>query len=336
MPRLAFTQPADFLKERDFGQKIEASFDFVRAHFRPFGKCMLYIVLPAALLTGIGTGLMQSRLQLYMQQVKTAARTGNASMAPLVDFIGSPEYVLAILGSLLTFMLLILTTYGYMTLTLSKADSAADIEVADVWALVRRRFFGTLLATLGLAVVMIAATLPILGVFGLLSVLGSMAGLLLPVAYIATFYVMVSLSLFHIIWVREELGFFATLRRCFYLVWGKWWSTFGLIMVMLLIIGMMAIVFFIPQSFLNITSIITPDAASPNALLVVAVNTMSSMALMMLYPLLFLAIAFQYFNLVERKEGEGLHRLVGRIGQPAVVDQPVAAARYRAEEEGEY
>jgi hypothetical protein len=60
------------------------------------------------------------------------------------------------------------------------------------------------------------------------------------------------------------------------------------------------------------------------------------MALIMLYPLLFLALAFQYFNLVERKEGEGLRTLVNRIGQPAVATQPYAADRYRADEEGEY
>lgn len=336
MSSLAFTQPADFLKERDFGQKIEASFDFVRAHFRPFGKCLLYIVLPAALLSGIGAGLMQARLQTYMPQMMAAQRAGRQVLFSMTNFLVSPEYLLALIASFFTFTLLILTTYGYLTLCLTRADPAAEITVAEVWALVRRRLLGTLLATLGLFGIMMVAVLPFMGVIGLVQVIGPSAGVLMPVLYFGLIYFMIALSLFYIIWVREELGFFATLRRCFYLIWGKWWSTFGLIFVMGMIIGLMAIVFFIPQSFLNVGTLLTPNATPPNGLLVVAVNTLSTMALIMLYPLLFLALAFQYFNLVERKEGEGLRTLVSRIGQPAGAAQPYAADRYRADDEGEY
>ena len=205
--------------------------------------------------------------------------------------------------------MVILTTYGYLLLCLNReADETAEIEVSEVWAVVRRRFVGTLLATLGLLPVLLVACVPMMGVFFLMQVAGPIVGLLLPVFYLGLFYVMFALSLFHIIWVREEFGFFATLRRCFYLIWGKWWSTFGLIFVMGMIIGLMVIVFFIPQSFLNVSTLLTPNSTPPNDLLVVAANTLSSMALIMMYPLLFLALAFQYFNLVERKEGEGLGR----------------------------
>lgn len=335
MSRLSFTQPADFFKERDFGQKIEASFDFVRAHFRPFGKCLLYIVLPAALLSGISAGLMQSRMQTYMRELQVVQQTGSSPVAAFTDFLGSPEYLLTFVAGLFTLTLLILTTYGYLILCLNRTDGTAEIEVSAVWALVRRRFVGTLLANFGLVAVVVAACVPMMGVALLMQVAGPFIGVLFPVFYLGLIYVIFALSLFHIIWVREELGFFATLRRCFYLIWGKWWSTFGLLFVMGMIIGIMSIVFFIPQSFLNVSTLLTPSSTPPDSLLVVATNTLSSMALIMLYPLLFLAIAFQYFNLVERKEGEGLRTLVGRIGQPAVA-QPYAADRYRADEEGEY
>jgi hypothetical protein len=244
--------------------------------------------------------------------------------------------MLAFVAGFFTLTLLILTTYGYLLLCLNRTDESVEIEVSEVWAVVRRRFVGTLLANFGLVAVLLAACAPLVGVVFLMQVAGPFIGLLLPVLYLGLFYVMFALSLFHIIWVREELGFFATLRRCFYLIWGKWWSTFGLLFVMGMIIGIMSIVFFIPQSFLNVSTLLTPNSTPPNGLLVVATNTLSSMALIMLYPLLFLALAFQYFNLVERKEGEGLRALVGRIGQPAVAAQPYAPDRYRADEEGEY
>jgi hypothetical protein len=149
-------------------------------------------------------------------------------------------------------------------------------------------------------------------------------------------YIMVVLSLFFIVQMRERTGFFATIGRCFTLVWGKWWSTFGLIVVMSLLLLMLILVVF------GITSLINnPFAAEPlqspsvlTRLLAVVATCLQSVASLALYPLLFLALAFQYFNLVERREGHGLHALVDSIGaQPEPFSQPRS---FQPEDEGEY
>ncbi|RZK62488.1 MAG: hypothetical protein EOO59_02430, partial [Hymenobacter sp.] len=57
-----FTTPADFWQERDFGAKISAIFEFLGAHWRRLGKCLVYFVLPVTLLMGIGLGLMTNSM----------------------------------------------------------------------------------------------------------------------------------------------------------------------------------------------------------------------------------------------------------------------------------
>ncbi|WP_324676507.1 hypothetical protein [Hymenobacter sp. GOD-10R] len=342
MPRLAFTQPADFLKERDFGQKLEATFDFVRAHFRPLGKCLLYIVLPMALLSGLANGLFQYYLgSSFLQRYSTANGDGYKSSWSLVStMLSSPLYIVLALTGFVTISFMILTVYGYMVLRLRNEDPTTEVTVPEVWALVRSRLLGTIGAMVGLALFIGLLASPfflfvVLAAQQQFTALGFL-GLLTPFLNIAILYVVVALSLFFIIWVREERGFLATLRRCFYLIWGKWWSTFGLIFVLSIILGILASVIVVPVSLLNAWSIFSTHETPLSPILTVAANALSTFVMLFIYPLIFIGLAFQYFNLVERKDGEGLHSLVDRIGQPA---QPVPlhpTDHYRPEEEGDY
>lgn len=343
--RIPFTYPADYLKERDFGQKIEASFDFIRGHFRPLGRALLYIVLPLTLVQGIAQGLMMTKMTgLFgkaMQNSRVVRRGGEVDShlnLEMVGFLSSPEYVLALLTGLVVFTLLVLTVYGYLVLRLEKATPEEEVTVPEVWALVRRRFLGTMLSFFGLGLVFGAGTGACVAALALLTTfLGQTAGIILGIflVYGVLFYMAVAFSLFFIIWLRERRGFFASLRRCFTLIWGKWWSTFGLIMVMGIIVGMLAMVVFGLTTLISSPfAALSAAGAEPSRLLAVVAGCLNSTALLALYPLLLLAIAFQYFNLVERKEGESLAGLVAQLGSSA--PQTPAATPLRPDDEGEY
>jgi hypothetical protein len=71
-----YTSPADFWQVRDFGAKISACFEFIGAHWRPLGKCLVYFVLPGALLLGIGMGLFTNPIYNQMGAVMHAKRMG--------------------------------------------------------------------------------------------------------------------------------------------------------------------------------------------------------------------------------------------------------------------
>ncbi|TGE10424.1 hypothetical protein [Hymenobacter fodinae] len=351
MRYLPFTHPSHFLKERDFGQKIEASFDFVRAHFKPLGKALLMIVLPVALLIGIVSAVMTLEWlnNIATLQSSVAGKNNPAAIMSSVfsGMLLSPAYLVILFGSLVLLTILVLTVYGYVTLRMEAAPTT-EVEVADVWRLVRQRFFGTVLAFLGLGLAFMVVFFFVALAAGLISallvgggggskvLLGIAVMLMLTLVFGSFTYISVALSLFLIIWVRERLGFFATIGRSFRLIWGKWWSTFGLLAVMLII----SIVILLAITML--TSLISSPFAlatsqgglegSARVGFVVATALRSILSLAV-YPLILLAIAFQYFNLIERKEGESLHYLVDAIGQPAPEVQPQIL---RPDDEGEY
>ena len=128
----------------------------------------------------------------------------------------------------------------------------------------------------------------------------------------------------------------ANCRRCLYLIRGKWWSTFGLLLVMMIIVGVVLGVLggVLGGGIVMLGKLagLTETSAS-RELLVVISTALGSLLNLLIYPPLLLAIAFQYFNLVERRDGTGLHQLVNQIGQ---TPPAVQSAALRADEEGEY
>ncbi|MCB2378229.1 hypothetical protein LGH70_11580 [Hymenobacter sp. BT635] len=344
MKHLSFTHASDFLRERDFGRKIEASFDFVRAHFRPLGRCLLYIVLPLMLIRGIAGGLLQARLGGIFTSWRRVISPGQGNQAEALrvmsDLLSGPEYWVTIVAALCSFTLMILTVYSYVVLRLEKEDPAEPVTVAEVWAIVRQRFLGALLSFFGLGLLTMLAVLVMAIVAALLGAVllksPVIIALLIFVVYGAMGYAMVVLSLFFIVQIRERTGFFATISRCFSLVWGKWWSTFGLIFVMALLIMMLGLVVFGITSLISSPMLLTNQSSTSalSNLLSIVTSCLNSVAMLALYPFLYLALAFQYFNLVERKEGQGLYSLVDSIGtQPAAVAAPRS---YQPDDEGEY
>lgn len=317
---LTYTQESDFRQERDFGQKISATFEFMGAHWWPLGRAMLYLVAPVALAQGVLNALVQSQLFRAMggfRQVRYEAGGGvlAAQRAAFSASFHNPAYYLSsVLGGLLGTML-ILCIYGYVVCCLRPATAApAEVTPAEVWAVAKRRIVGTFFS--------------IYGVFLLIGV-----GFL--VLFIPGIYLSVALSLFFIVSVVEDAGFIGSISRCLTLTRGKWWSTFGLIFIMIVLLYLLIIGFTIVLGLLGASArgAFVAIGQSPGifAVVVAAVGTLFSL---LLYPPLLLVLAFQYFNLVERHEGVGLRHLVGQLGQAPLASSSSSA--YHPTEEGEY
>ena len=314
--RNTYTQEADFRQERDFGAKISATFEFIGAHFQPLAKVLLYIALPAALGRAVLLGLLQSQLATRVQTTAGLAsaypggiwqRQGTAYLT----MVSSPAYYVNSLLSQVFTTLIILSVYGYLLHCLPRTDPHREITVADVWAVVRREFIGTFFSVWGLSFVVILGFI---------------------VLFIPGLYLSVALSLFFIVRLVEGTGFGDTISRCLHLTRGKWWSTFGLLFIMAMLLYMLLIAAgsvagLLSGGFLALLK----SARSP--LFVTVMGAVTTLFTLLIYPPLLIALAFQYFNLVERKEGRGLHALVDQLGQaPADVN----AQTYRPDEQGEY
>jgi hypothetical protein len=134
-------------------------------------------------------------------------------------------------------------------------------------------------------------------------------------------YLMVVLSLIAPIMIIERKSFGDAFSRSFKLISDKWWSTFGLIFVTTLIAGFMAFVFAIPQyifTFLIAFHKTSDVGAQPElwqqAGLVIG-TMIYSFGANLLQSIVFIAVAFQFYNLVERREAQGLMNKVESFGQ---------------------
>lgn len=345
--KLTFTQESDFRRERDFGSKVSVTFDFLRSQFKPFFKCLAYFALPGALLMGIGLALFMGKATGYYAALFQGARGGHIPVAGSIDPLamyrgwGGVGFALTTLGALLTFLLLSSTVYAYLRVRLN-LPAADTVQPRQVWAWIRPRLGRVALACL----LLLALGLGLLVVIGLaVGGIGMAAGgggavwavLLIIALYVLMIWLSVCLGLyFPVLWL-EDVGPADALRRSFYLIRGKWWSTFGLAFIMVLIQGFMSYMFAIPMyglMMLDILQLTKTGTSSGSTLPMQAATLLYSGGAVLLLTLPLLAMSFQYFNLAERRDNLGARQQLAQLGQAAA---PVASNHfYRPDEEGEY
>lgn len=307
-----YTQAADFWQERDFGAKISATFEFIGVHWRPLGRVLLYLVVPVALLQGIVAALMQTELAGAMRQPAGGAFSN--SFALYSHLLQSPLYVLSTVMGVALHTVLILSVYGYLLRCLHPVVAGQPITPADVWTVVKRKFIGTFFSLYGVWIII---------------------GLSFLVLFVPGVYMGVVLSLFFAVSVLEDSGFGTTLNRCVSLTRGHWWATFGLLLLFIFLIYLVfASLGIIALVFGGLKALALHSGTLPTPILV-AISSVSSILSLLLYPPIMLALAFQYFHLVEVKDGHGLRMLVDKLGQRNAVAE-AQSSHYRPDEEGEY
>ena len=297
-----------FPQRRDFGEKINATFAFLTEQIKGLGLALLYIVGPVALIGGAITGYAQAGLL-------SSARSGNTPEGILAMYSSffTGGFLVGLLFQVVGYLLTSLVTYCYIRLYIQQPDR--KIEVSAVWAEVQQ-FVGS-------GVMLGIASSFIIGFAFILLVLPGM-------------YVAVALSLATSILVFEQADVGRAISRSFTLISDNWWATFGLIFVMGIVAGIIGAVFTLPASL--VTGLMGASALKGLSILSIILTAISSLGTSLLQSLSATAAAFQYFNLVEEKEGSGLLTAIDTIGQtPSRSDENLPGSVRRAtEEEGDY
>ena len=288
-------------QQRDFGNKINVTLQYITQNFRSLGMALLYIVGPVALVAGIATGVMQSdMLRLAGESANDGPKDPFAVLQMMSQFL-SPTFWVAMLFSILANVAVILTTYGHMKVY--DRTKSITISVTDVWAEVQ----------------------PMIGRAIVISLLNSIVvGVAFLFFVIPGIYVAVVLSLSLAVTIFEGTDFGMTWTRCFQLIRDKWWSTFGLIFIVGLIVGIVGLLFAIPTTLI---AFFTGAKMLPDVSVVwlMVGNVINLVGRTLLNAVLYTAIGFQYTNLVERQEGRGLISAIDSIGtsstQPRATDE---------------
>jgi hypothetical protein len=280
--------PIKLLQERDFGQKINTTFEFVIQNLRPLLTALLYIAGPAALVAGIFNGVYQSNI------FSSLGRGDGGALGALAGLnqTFTTSYFLFIIFLLISSVVASLTVYHYILIYEERGGAIPTITPTEVWEKVKESIF----KYLGFSVALFAML--IISVFFLI----------LPAIYLGVVF-----SLIYIVALRENLSLGDAIRRCFYLITDKWWSTFGLIFIVSIIQGIIGYVFQIPTAiFAALKALQVLDAGS--TVVGAIAGVIGTVGQVLSSCLLNTAIALQYYNLVERRDGTGILDSIDAIG----------------------
>jgi hypothetical protein len=308
---------------RDFSKKMNVTFEFIRQNFKSLGKSILFIAGPCVLVASLIIGS-------FMGTFMNFSNLG-ANPTDMLDFFASVSFILQILFMMVFFLLAsvmsIATIYNYIILYGEKRTN--QISVQEVWERVRDSFwmyFGTLFL-FGLMIIIFYAVLalPVIlmissGISGVS--LGVFIFFYAVIAFCSLFYVIFGASMTFVIRAYEKKGFIESVIRSLKLVSGKWWSTFGLLFILQMVVGFVSYIFIVPfYVFTVISTLHTIDGGQPAetggvmGIVTFISFTLYYMAQMLLSALPQIGVSFQYFNLVERKESKGLMQAIDTLGQ---------------------
>ena len=311
-------------QERDFGDKINASFTFVSQNFKTLFLSVLYFAGPLSLIGGIANGVVQSNNLAFASSGAAKPRGTSAgeifanSFGDSFTHLLTLNYLIAVIFLILASVTVAITVYAMM---LEYKENPESLTIERVWARIQTIFLpvlGSYAVSILIFVLIMIVFVAIIGalmsgVGGIFA--GFLSGIIGIVGFIIVFYFFVTFSLSPAIVAYERIGAWEALGRAKFLIKDKWWSTFGLIMIIGIINSFVALIFGAPAMIVTFMKVLKVGGGISGNIPLIITTVISTVGQVVVSSLTYVAISFQYFNLVEKREGNGLKTLIESIGQ---------------------
>ena len=301
-------------RKRTFSETMNAIIEFTKREYKGILKAQLYISGPAVLVAAI-------LFSLLFDVFFTLGLTGDPEFFNFetgIYVIGM--FISSIIGQI--FVTAVSLDYLYIYVN----EKPEKITPEMVWKRTKKTFWGLLFHMIILLVLLIIAYVVFIGGFvALITLVSEFLFLLFFVPFGIMFYLMGVFSLYFPIYVFEDRGLDVgtIINRCFKLVRGNWWKTFGVFMITSIIVGVVSSIFFIPPYLMMIFELLQLEGGSEEEILN-AINKnwfmtlffiLYALARFILGFLILVGVSFQYFNLVEEKEATGLMDTIASIDE---------------------
>jgi hypothetical protein len=293
--------PIQFYRIRTFGEKLNASFDFLRENLKPLLRFSLYLILPLCLVQSF---FMDSFMRSYMGMINIKVDGGMTfSVIALVV-----QYVLLLLCVVAGSIIMSGLIYSLMQTYRTRPGRLKGIRFDDF----RTLFLQNCVRSGRIFLFTFCMMIAIVGVVLLLVLLSPWTlAVTLPLLLAGTIAFAVPLSLFTPVYLFEPLTFRAALRKAVKYGFSAW----GEIFLVMLVFGLLANVvsgitttpWYIVTVIGSLFSTLDPESAFASSVwyrfgtyllgIVMAYGTYVSMMISVT------GLAFQYFHLREKKEG---------------------------------
>ena len=283
-----------FKKERDLGAIITDTFKFIRNNWKDYFMTILKIVGPVIILAIIAIIGMLSSFGDLFQNLQNQQNSD-----PTQIFSGIlPWYGVMIIAFLLLYTLMSMTSLYFIKYYIENQGQHS-------FEYVKNQVLDNFWRYLGL------------GALITISVIIGLMFCILP-----GYYLIIVLSLATPILVFENKGAVDSFSHAFTLIKGQWWNTFGVIIVIGLLVGVLGSVFSIPSFIYQMVKMATGISENdPTQMftlfkdpIYIALNVLSYTFQFMLYSVTMISGVFIYYDLNEQKNLSGTIEQIENLG----------------------
>lgn len=271
---------------RGFSDCITVMFNFVKQEFKPLMKAAGFIVLPLLLVDMVLRSFFISDIFAYTSLIDEG------------DVLWDAGYWRGMGVNYLTMVVayfwIALFALSYMRIYAERfaEGDAAPVLPGEVWQVMGK--------SMGVSLLWL--------VFYFLMVCFGMLLFLIPGIYVAVVFVFV---LCFIVIAGKSLS--NSMSASMKIMSGKWWNTFGYLLVLGMLVSALSYVFSLPYMFLSIKTIVVGEEPSTYALaLGVLLSTLGQYLLQLVA---FVGIGVRFFSLREQKEHAALLDKINEIGK---------------------
>jgi hypothetical protein len=267
------------MRPLEVGDLLDETFRMYRRHFLLFAGISVILAIPSAALVGL----------VFASLSSVVGETGQTDFAAFTPFLES-------LGAAVIVSLVILPfTQGAVMYAACESALGRPVTAGGVFMGVVRRYF------------------PLLGYWLLFALTGYLAAALCLVPLVLWAWVFVLWSVATPAMFVENIGLGAAMSRSRYLVQGRWWRTFLVLLLMVVVwyLSRVALGAFLQLGQVLLTIVLSPFIVSAIAL------AGSQLVGALVTPVLQIAIVLIYFDLRVRREALDLFQMAYRIAAPA-------------------
>jgi hypothetical protein len=278
-------QKIEFRKIRDFGENLNDSFVFIKQNYKEILASFFAICGMFLLCRSIFNGIYQSRYFGIFDQLRKGINSPERTLARIFPM----EYFLTLLFTWLSYSAMNTVLGSYIKFYVENGGLKPTIE--QIWELFKKYFLKILLYSV-----------PVF----LLTVVGFVF-CLAPGVYLG-----VVLMPFSLVLIIEDADFGRAFSRCFEIISGNFWQSLAIYFVATIIYSFGgAIVSLVVGVIAGIAAFFTTNSVGTTAGIVTSIFAVFSSVF---YIIFYVSLAFQYFNLVEKRDGTGILQRLETIG----------------------
>ncbi len=289
------TSYVEFKKERDLGAIINDTFKFIRENWKAYFGAIIKIAGPFILGGLILMAYVFFSFSGVFSNLENAGENTDAlagSMFTMFTSIG-----LLMLVGVAIYVLVSATSLYYIK---SYITNKGIVDFTEV----RKNTFKNIWKFIGL---------------GILIMLMVLIGIVL--CYIPGIYIAIVVSLSTSIMVFEDKGISDTISHSFTLIKDHWWTTFGVLIVVSFLVGMISAVFSVPALIYQLVKMatISEDVEAMTGLfsdpIYIGLNLLSYAGKFILSSITLISTVFIYYDLNEQKNLTGTLEKIDSLGQ---------------------